>query len=114
MKQAEIPTTITTKLFVTIDVKADSYSYGQVRTDCFDLTESYPDGDEYHKYIKLYEQEVILKIPPCELDLTTQSIIYLQDRKRRIMAEHHVVLREIDNQIQELRTITYQPQEQIA
>jgi len=102
MKKFDIPSSIDVTIYVTVQTNPEHYNFGEIKAQSYDPT-------ILNNEIIINEANIKIEIPPVEFDITKEAIKILKENRQKELAEHHMRLKNIDDQIMELMTLEYKP-----
>ena len=95
---AEIPERVSATIFTHYSLS--KYSYGELR--------HYPSDLSGEDYVLIAQTPITVNIPPVG-DLKSKVVESLEKEKQKQMAEHHKKMFELQEKIDSLLCLTYQP-----
>lgn len=108
----KIPPTVTTKVIAYVDLQNPAYhSYGTIKFDSFDwrgYSESSVFADYMDQRLVIGEMDIEIPTTIITLDLRTMAVTRLEQEKEKLKAETQVQLNKLDDQIAQLKCLTYQ------
>ena len=103
-KPTEIPQALNRTLYIGYGI--GKYNSGEVVISEY----GFATGEDFG-VVPLVEHELFIKIPKCKVDVKGRMLEVLEVKKQKVLAENHLRLQEVQEKIDSLLSIEYQPSE---
>lgn len=101
-KPEELPEQITRTLYV-------GYGIGKYNAGKIVVSEYEHDDSEGFATVRLLKEDITFKLPKAKVDVKGKMLQVLESEKKKILAENHQRLQEVQEKIDRLLAIEYQP-----
>lgn len=100
-KPGELPEEITRTIFI-------GYGIGKYNAGMIVLEDKELEGEDFAT-VRLVSKKMTFKLPKVEIDIKGKMLKVLEEEKKKIMAENHQRLQEVQERIDQLLAIEYKP-----
>ena len=100
-KPNEIPTSLIRKLYIGYGI--GKYNAGQI------VVSDYQHATTDFAVVPLMEKQLAIELPRCKVDVKGRMLEVLEEEKQKVIAENHMRLKDVQDRIDELKTLEYQP-----
>ena len=99
----DLPASITRTIYV-------GYGIGKYNAKTIVVSDSELDSENFAT-VRLLKMDMTFELPASEVDIKGKMLTVLENEKQNILAENHSRLKEVQEKIDRLLAIEYQPEE---
>lgn len=97
----EVPTLVKRTIYLGYGI--GEYNAGQL------VISDYEHSSTDFATVRLATKELSFKIPKCKVDVKKRMIEVLEEKKKKVIAENHMRLKDVQGRIDQLKCLEYKP-----